>query len=140
MIADGKSDPPDDLATLQRSPHGVASWKRRNNTDQWPPAPALASYRNLVQQFPAVSQLWAELGLAAAGDLDFALAHQASQRAAELASADASLLVAIGQQCHRLRRLEQASVCFRARGGGGSFVGARAPEPGGLVRAGSPPG
>jgi Flp pilus assembly protein TadD len=103
----------DDLAKLQRSPHVMASWQHAQQyLLNGRHAPALASYRKLVQQFPGVSQLWAELGLAAAGDLDFALAHQASQRATELASTDATLLVSIGQQYHRLRRLEQACACF----------------------------
>ena len=75
-------------------------------------APALASYRNLVQQFPGVPQLWAELGIAAAGELEFALADQAFQRAVELAPADATMLVAIGLQYYRLRSLEQACTCF----------------------------
>jgi tetratricopeptide (TPR) repeat protein len=114
MIKNAKSDTLDDLAKLRRSPHAEAYWQ---NAQRYllngRHAHALASYRNLVQQFPGVAQLWAELGLAAAGALDFALADQASLRAAELASADAVLLVAIGQQYHRLRRLEQACACFQ---------------------------
>jgi Tfp pilus assembly protein PilF len=73
------------------------------------PWPAIAVSSS---NFPGVSQLWAELGLAAAGNLNFTLAHQASQRAAELAAKDSSLLVSLGQQYHRLRCLEQASACF----------------------------
>jgi tetratricopeptide (TPR) repeat protein len=113
MIKDAKNETLDDLAKLRRSPHAEDYWQNaqrfllNGRHDH-----ALASYRNLVQQFPGVSQLWAELGLAAAGGLDFALADQASQRAAELAAADATLLVSIGQQYHRLRRLEQAGACF----------------------------
>jgi len=113
MTNNGKDDAQDDLAKLQRSPQFMASWQ---NAQQYllsgRPAPALASYRNLVQQFPGVSQLWAELCIAAAGELDFSLANQASQRAADLASSDASLLVTIGQQYHRLRSLDQACACF----------------------------
>jgi tetratricopeptide (TPR) repeat protein len=113
MIKDAKSDTLDDLAKLRRSPQAEAYWQNAQRfLLNGRHAHALASYRNLIQQFPGVSQLWAELGLAAAGDLDFALAGQASQRAAELASADATLLVSIGQQYHRLRRLEQAGACF----------------------------
>jgi len=113
MIENTKSEPRDDLAKLQSSPHLMASWQHAQQyLLKGRHAPALASYRNLVKQFPGVSQLWAELGLAAAGDLDFTLANQASQRAAELASTDASLLVSIGQQYHRLRRLEEACACF----------------------------
>jgi tetratricopeptide (TPR) repeat protein len=114
MTINPKSNPQDDLAKLQASPHDVASWQHAQHyLLNGRHAPALASYRNLVKQFPGVSQLWAELGLAAAGDLDFALADQASQRAAELASADADLLVSIGQQYHRLRRLDQSCACFQ---------------------------
>ncbi|MGD0814702.1 MAG: sulfotransferase [Verrucomicrobiota bacterium] len=76
-------------------------------------APALAIYRDLVQQFPGVAQLWAELGLAAAGDLEFALADQSFQRAIELSPTDVDLLVFIGKEYYRLRRLEPASACFK---------------------------
>jgi tetratricopeptide (TPR) repeat protein len=75
-------------------------------------APALASYQNLVEQFPNVSQLWAEMSQAAAANLDFTLANQASQRAADLAAADARMLVSIGQQYHHLGRLDQSCTCF----------------------------
>ena len=113
MMKSAKNDTLDDLAKLRRSPQAEATWQ---NAQRYllngRHGPALASYHNLVQQFPGVSQLWAEMGLAAAGDLDFALAGQASQRAAELASGDATLLVSIGQQYHRLRRMDQAGVCF----------------------------
>ena len=114
MIESAKTNPQDDLAKLQASAHDMASWQHAQQyLVNGRHAPALASYRNLVKQFPGVPQLWAELGLAAAGDLDFALASQASQRAAELASADADLLVSIGQQYHRLRRLDQSCACFQ---------------------------
>ena len=76
-------------------------------------APALASYRNLVQQFPGVAQLWAELGLAAAGDLDFALADQAFQRAVELAPADADLLVFIGSNTIICAAWIRSCACFK---------------------------
>ncbi len=113
MMKSAKNDTLDDLAKLRRSPQAEASWQ---NAQRYllngQHGHALASYRNLVKQFPGVSQLWAEMGLAAAGDLDFTLASQASQRAAELASGDATLLVSIGQQYHRLRRMDQACACF----------------------------
>jgi tetratricopeptide (TPR) repeat protein len=103
----------DDLARLQNSPQIMASWQHAQQyLIKGRHAPALASYRNLVQQFPGVSQLWAEMGIAAAGDLDFTLANQASHRAMELAAADADLLVSLGQQYHRLRLLEESCVCF----------------------------
>ena len=113
MMKDSKNAPPDDLARLRRSPQAEASWQNAQRfLVSGLPAQALPIYRSLVQQFPGVSQLWAEFGLAAAGELDFALADQASRRAAELASTDASLLVSIGQQYHRLRRLPEAGACF----------------------------
>ena len=75
--------------------------------------PPWAVTADLVRQFPGVAALWTELGMAAAGELDFAPARQAFQRAAELAAADPTLLVTIGQQYHRLRRLDEAAGCFR---------------------------
>jgi tetratricopeptide (TPR) repeat protein len=111
-INSAKSGPAPDLAKLERSPHAMASWKNaqqylRNGRH----APALASYRNLVQQFPGVPQLWFELGRAAAGDLDFALADQAFQRAMEASPADVSLLLGVGLQYYRLGRVDQATAC-----------------------------
>ena len=103
----------DDLARLESSPHAVASWqKAQQQVLRGQHASALAGYRNLVRQFPGVPNLWVELGIAAAGELDFPLAGQASQQAAELAVDDSSLLISIGQQFHRLRRLPEASHCF----------------------------
>src|ERR1700689_1726021 len=102
MVENTQNQPSDDLAKLQSSPQLITSWqKAQQHPTNGHHAPALASYRNLVQQFPGVSQLWAELGIAAAGDLDFALANQASQRAAELASTDASMLISIGAQYYQ---------------------------------------
>ena len=87
--------------------------------------PALASYRKLLKNYRR-AELWAELGIAASSDLDFAQACQAFQRAAELSSADAALLVAIGLQNFRLRRLDQARACLqRAVGVDPSSVDAR---------------
>ncbi|MGP8201340.1 MAG: tetratricopeptide repeat-containing sulfotransferase family protein [Limisphaerales bacterium] len=76
-------------------------------------AAAQAGYRDLVQFFPGVTQLWLELGSAAAGDLDFAQADEAFRRAMELSPNDAVLLVSIGTQFYHMRRLEQASACFK---------------------------
>jgi Tfp pilus assembly protein PilF len=76
-----KSDPVEDLAKLRRSAQALASWQNAiQHLNNGRHASALASYRDLVQQFPGVTQLWAELGLAAMGDLDFSLADQAFQR------------------------------------------------------------
>jgi tetratricopeptide (TPR) repeat protein len=113
MTDSAKGDPLDDLAKLQSQPHLVASWQAaQQNLIQGRHAAALSTYRRLAGQFPGVAALWAELGMAAAGELDFALAGEASRRAAELAAADPTLLVSIGQQYHRLRRLDDAAGCF----------------------------
>jgi len=102
-----------DLAKLQCHPRQVALWQNAQqqllNSRH---APALAGYRNLVQRFPAVAQLWFELGMAAAGELNFELAEQAFGRAEQLAAQDVSMLVLLGQQYHRLRRLVLARSCF----------------------------
>jgi Tfp pilus assembly protein PilF len=76
-------------------------------------APALASYRKLVVQFPAVPQLWAELGTAAAGELDFPLAGQAFARAVDLAPAEAAFFIAVSQKYYQLRRPDQALACLK---------------------------
>jgi tetratricopeptide (TPR) repeat protein len=62
---------------------------------------------------PGVPHLWAELGSAAAGDLDFTLADLAFRRALELAPSDAKLLVFLFTQYYHLRRLDQALTCLR---------------------------
>jgi tetratricopeptide (TPR) repeat protein len=114
MTESDQGDPPGDLAKLQRQPRAVASWHAaQQHLIQGRHAAALGSYRGLVKQFPGVASLWVELGIAATGELDFALARQASARAVELAGADSDLLVSIGQQYHRLRRLDEASACFK---------------------------
>src|SRR5665213_1861756 len=94
-----------DLAKLQSVPREVARWqKAQQQLLSGRYAHALAVYRGLAQSFPEVSQLWFELGMAAGGDLDFALAHQAFQTSMVLAPRDVSLLVLIGQQYQRLRQ------------------------------------
>ncbi len=127
MIKNANNDARDDLAKLEGSPDHMASWQQaQQGLLNGRHAAALAGYRNLVQKFPGVAQLWAELGIAAGGELDFVTANQATQRAAELASADANLLVSIGQQYHRLRRLDRACACFeRAVAADSSSVHAR---------------
>jgi tetratricopeptide (TPR) repeat protein len=109
-----KNNPQDALTKIQRSPKGMAGWQQAKqylNTGR--SDLALAGYRDLVQHFPDVPLLWAELGLAAAGDLEFALADQAYQRALELAPADASLLVFISGQYYSLRRMDQVLACLK---------------------------
>jgi len=56
--------------------------------------------------------LWFELGMAATAQLEFKLAEEAFRRSAELARHDADALVLLGQQYHRLRRLDRARECF----------------------------
>ncbi|HLH52550.1 MAG TPA: sulfotransferase [Verrucomicrobiae bacterium] len=102
-----------DLAKLQRSTRDVAKWQKaqqlvvKGNHHQ-----ALPAYRDLVQRFPNVAQLWFEQGMAATGDLEFGLALTAFTKAQELAFDDSSFQVLLGQQFHRLRRQVQARACF----------------------------
>ena len=102
-----------DFEALQRSPRHVARWQKaqqdllKGRSDL-----ALDGYRELLKQFPGAVGLWFELGLAAGKQLDFELADQAFQRAAELAPKDVSLLVLLGQQYHQLRQLDKARACF----------------------------
>jgi tetratricopeptide (TPR) repeat protein len=102
-----------DLRKLQRIPRQLARWQNaQQQLVGGQPGPALASYRDLAQRFPGVAQLWFELGIAETGALNFPLAERAFRQAAELAPRDVSLLVLLGQQFHRLRRLDQARACF----------------------------
>lgn len=102
-----------DLAKLQRSSRDVARWQKAQQQvvgERY--ASAIPAYRELVQRFPGVEQLWFELGLAALGDIDFALAQDAFTRAERLAPGDASFQVLLGQQFHRLRKPGLARACF----------------------------
>jgi tetratricopeptide (TPR) repeat protein len=76
-------------------------------------AAALPVYRDLTRRFPGILNLWFELGTAAAGDLDFALARQGYERAESLASANPEVLVMLGQQYHRLRQIDRARACYQ---------------------------
>ncbi len=101
------------LEKLHRSPQDVARWqKAQQQLIGGRPGPALAGYRDLVKRWPSVAQLWFELGVAAGGDLDFALADQAFRHAMELAPNETSLHILMGQHYHRFRRMDQASACF----------------------------
>jgi tetratricopeptide (TPR) repeat protein len=103
-----------DFEKLQRSPRHVARWqKAQQDLLVGRSEPALEAYRELLKKFPGTAQLWFELSYAAAKQLDFVLADQASQRAAELSPKDVSMLVLIGQQYHQLRRLDKARTCFQ---------------------------
>jgi len=102
-----------DLLKLQRTPREAARWQRaQQELMSERRGHALHTYRDLVQRFSGISQLWFELGLAATAELDFALAEQAFGRAGQLAAGDVSMLVLLGQQYHRLRRLDEARACF----------------------------
>jgi tetratricopeptide (TPR) repeat protein len=103
-----------DLAKLERSPGEVARWQRaQQQLLAGRASAALPVYRELTQRFPGILNLWFELGAAAAGELDFALALQAFDRAGQLASANASVLVMLGGQYHRLRQIDRARACFQ---------------------------
>jgi len=101
-----------DLARLQKSPAAVASLQ---NAQQYLRnrryGPALAAFRKLTEQFPGIPHLWGELGMAAAGELEFEEAEVAFKRATALTNADVDLFLTIGMQYYRMRRLEQASEC-----------------------------
>lgn len=98
---------------LQSSPRDIARWqKAQEQLLGGRSGPALASYRELVRRYPAIPELWFELGNAAAGELDFALASQAYRRARELAPNHPNLLGMIGQQYQSLRQLDDARHCF----------------------------
>ena len=114
MVDNAKGHSLDDFAALQRSPQAMAAWQNAlQNLNHGRHAPALAGFNDLVRRFPGVSRLWAELGVAAAGNLDFSSADHAFRRAVELAPTDAVSLVAIGTQYYHLRRLDQALACFK---------------------------
>lgn len=102
-----------DLAKLQRSAREMARWqKAQQQLMGGRHAAALAAYEDLLKHHPGVAQLWFEYGIAAAGELDFDAAARAFSKAADLDPADSSMLVLIGQQFHRLRRLEDARKSF----------------------------
>jgi Tfp pilus assembly protein PilF len=102
-----------DLAQLKRSPRDVALWnKAQKQLLGGQQKPALESYRKLTRRFPAVPELWYELGNVAMGGLDFNLANQAYRRALELAPANPGLLGMIGRQYQSLRQLDDARACY----------------------------
>jgi Flp pilus assembly protein TadD len=102
-----------DVEKLQRLPRQVARWQSaQQQLLNGQPARALATYRDLVQRFPGVPQLWVELGMAAMADLNFGLTEQAFRRAEQLAPRDISVLLVLAQQYQRLRRPQQARACF----------------------------
>src|SRR5580692_7269737 len=103
----------DDLARLQSVPRDVTRWqKAQQHLMSGRYSYALAGYQPLASAYPKIAQLWFELGIAAGGDLDFALAHKAFQTSISLSPGNANLLVLIGQQYQRLRRLDCTRDCF----------------------------
>ena len=101
------------LAQLERTPRDVARWqKAQQKLLSGQHGPALAAYRELVRRYPAVPELWFELGNAASGELDFAQANFAYRRTLELAPRKISLLCMIGQQYQGLRQLDDARDCY----------------------------
>jgi tetratricopeptide (TPR) repeat protein len=106
---------PGTLAQLERTPRDVARWqKAQQQLLGGQHGLALAAYRDLAKRYAAVPELWFELGNAASGELDFALANQAYQRVLELAPTNANLLVMIGRQYQGLRQLDDARVSFES--------------------------
>jgi tetratricopeptide (TPR) repeat protein len=104
---------PGTLAQLERTPRDVARWqKAQQMLLSGQHGPALAAYRDLVRKYPAVPELWFELGNAASGELDFAQANVAYRRTLELAPRKVSLLCSIGQQYQGLRQLDDARSCY----------------------------
>jgi Flp pilus assembly protein TadD len=103
-----------DLARLEKSPRDLERWqKAQRQLLAGAAVGALPVYRDLTQRFPGILNLWFELGAAAAGELDFALACQAFERAQSLAANDPAKLVMIAQQYHRLRQIDRARLCFQ---------------------------
>lgn len=115
------------LVQLHRNPRDIARWqKAQQQLLGGNHGPALSSYRALARRYPAIAELWFELGNAASGDLDFPLANQAYRRARELASGNASLLGMIGKQYQSLRQLDDARTCYeKARAADPDSVDAR---------------
>ncbi len=103
------------LTQMKISPKDLNRWQNAQQQllgGQY--GPALAGYRVLVRRYPAIPELWFELGNAAAGELDFPQANQAYERALKLAPGNASLLCTIGHQYLGLRQLDQARACFES--------------------------
>jgi tetratricopeptide (TPR) repeat protein len=103
----------ENLAKLQRTPRDMARWqKAQEQLLGGRHKAALSGYHDLVRRYPAAAELWFELGNAAAGDLDFALANQAYRRVRELAPRNARLMSMIGVQYQGLRQLDDARTCY----------------------------
>ncbi len=102
-----------DLFKLHSNARDQARWqKSREQLLGGRPGAALANYRDLVGRYPTVAELWFELGNAAAGELDFALANRAYRRVRELVPGNASMMSMIGLQYQGLRQLDDARTCY----------------------------
>ncbi|HEY3862521.1 MAG TPA: sulfotransferase [Verrucomicrobiae bacterium] len=73
---------------------------------------AVAGYRQLLAKYPASAELWFEFGNASAGELDFAAANSAYERALKLAPRSVPLLLLVAQQYQGLRQLDKARACL----------------------------
>jgi tetratricopeptide (TPR) repeat protein len=104
---------PATLAQLERTPRDVARWqKAQQQLLAGQHGLALATYRQLAAKYPSVPELWLELGNAAGGELDFALANQAYRQVLQLAPNNAGLLIILGRQYQGLRQLDDARAAF----------------------------
>src|ERR1700733_6336166 len=103
-----------DLARQDKSPRDIERWRTaQQQLLAGRAAAVIPVYRDLTRRFPGILNLWFELGTAAAGDLDFALARQAFERAEALAAANPNVLIMLGQQYHRLRLTDRARACYQ---------------------------
>ena len=103
-----------DLAKLQRQPREIARWqKAQQQLMAGRYASALATYHDLLRQYPGVAQLWFESAMAEGRDLNFDKAGTALERAAAVGASQAPLLVLIGQEYFRLRRFDRARASFQ---------------------------
>ena len=101
------------MAYLQTSPREVARWQKVQQQLMGKRfTSALAGYRDILNRFSGVAQLWFEQGIAAMGELEFDLADQSFRRAMELSIKDVQMLILLAQQYQLLRRPDQARRCF----------------------------
>ena len=102
-----------DRAPLEPTPRDLQRWqKAQQDLLKGRAEAALITYHDLSKKYPDSPDLWFELGLAAAKELDFDLADRAFQRTAELSPGNVSMRILLGQQYHLLRRMDQARTCF----------------------------
>lgn len=102
-----------DLAKLQRKPREMSRWQQGQQLlVAGQSREALNVYRGLVVSYPGVAQLWFESGIASAAEFEFEQAETAFGRTEQLAPNDATMLILLGQQFHRLRRPERARHFF----------------------------